>query len=89
MFGRTISASDVQELIRDSMAQGYKFVTLLQNNEWALHNLQSSVKGKETVLKFSYWVVVNTEKNILNPHNIYRWFRKQCSIDSELKWLIV
>ena len=86
--GRTISASDVQELIRDPSGQGYKFVTLLQNNEWTLHNLQSSVKGKETVLKFSYWVATNTEKNIHNQYNILTDGLENSvpKSDLELKW---
>jgi len=67
--GRTISSSDVQELIRDPSAQGYKYISLLSNNEWTAHNLESTIKGLSTVLKFSYWTIGNIEKNI---HNQYR-----------------
>ena len=53
-----------------------------------MHNLQSSVKGKETVLKFSYWVATNTEKNIHNQYNILTDGLENSvpKSDLELKW---
>ena len=68
--GRTISAADVQELIRDPSGQGYKFVNFLNNNEWALHNVQTSVTGKDSVIKFAYWNINDTEKNIHNQYKV-------------------
>jgi len=68
--GRSISGADVQELIRDPNGQGYKYVNLLRDNEWALHNLGSSITGKDSVIKFSYWTIDNLEQNIHNQYNI-------------------
>ena len=67
--GRTISGADVQELIRDPSGQGYKFISLLNNNEWTAHNLESTIRGLDTILKFAYWTIDKTDNNI---HNQYR-----------------
>ena len=68
--GRTISGADVQELIRDPAGQGYKFVNFLNDNEWSLHNIQTSVTGKDSVIKFAYWNINDTEKNIHNQYKV-------------------
>jgi len=68
--GRTLSARDVQELIRDPDGSGYKYVSMLNNNEWTLHNLQSSITGFDTILKFSYWIIDNKEQNTHNQYSL-------------------
>jgi hypothetical protein len=68
--GRTVSAADVQELIRDPSGQGYKYISLLNNNEWTTHNVESTIRGLNTILKFAYWTIDNTEKNIHNQYAI-------------------
>jgi len=68
--GRTISAADVQELIRDPSGAGLKFATMLDKNEWTLHNLQSSITGDDTILKFAYWNIEETDKNVHNQYKI-------------------
>ena len=68
--GRTISAADVQELIRDPSGAGLKFATMLDKNEWTLHNLQSSITGNDTILKFAYWNIEETDKNVHNQYKI-------------------
>ena len=86
--GRNISASDVQELIRDPAGQGYKYIALINNNEWTAYNLESTIRGLNTILKFAYWTIDNTEKNI---HNQYRIITDGLSTslpksDFERKW---
>ena len=86
--GRTLSAASVQQLISNPSGAGYKFATMLKNNEWTLHNLQSSIKGDSTILKFSYWTIPYTDRNV---HNQYRILTdgletSRPKSDLELKW---
>jgi hypothetical protein len=68
--GRLISAADVQELIREPSGQGYKFINFLNNNEWTAHNLESTIRGKNGVLKFAYWNIDKTDNNIHNQYKL-------------------
>jgi len=68
--GRTLSAADIQELVRDPSGQGYKYISLINDNEWTAHNLESTIRGLNTILKFSYWTIDNTERNIHNQYSI-------------------
>ena len=86
--GRTLSAADVQELIRDPSGAGLKFATMLDKNEWTLHNLQSSITGDDTVLKFAYWNINETDKNVHNQYKIITdgLATSLPKTDLELKW---
>ena len=86
--GRTISAADVQELIRDPSGAGLKFATMLDKNEWTLHNLESSITGDDTILKFGYWTIKDVDKNVHNQYKIITdgLATSVPKTDLELKW---
>ena len=60
---RRISAKDVSELIRDPANTGYRFVSFLGNNKFAIHNCRSFINDEDIVINIQWQTGVNIEQN--------------------------
>jgi hypothetical protein len=60
---RRISAKDVSELIRDPANTGYRYVSFLGNNKFAIHNCQAFINDKDIVINIQWQTGVNKEQN--------------------------
>jgi len=67
---RRTSARDVARLIEDPAAQGYRFVSLIGNDQFAVHNCESLVRSQDIVLSMQYWTIDNQDTNIHNQYQI-------------------
>ena len=70
VLGRSISAYEVTQFIENPDNQGYKFITLLGNNRFALHNCESLIEDKDIALNLRYWTLENQDINIHNEYQI-------------------
>ena len=69
MEGRKLSAFDVAQLIEDPRKQFYRYVTLLNNNKFSLHNISNLLENTDVAINFSFW---NIENKNINIHNQYQ-----------------
>ena len=69
-YGRKISALDVENLIADPASQGYRFVNLFDQKNFALHNVRNLIKDKDTILHIDYYVNDNVENNIHSEYQL-------------------
>jgi len=50
--GRILSCESVTNLISDPASTGYRFISILENNKFAMYNTASLIEGKNTILHF-------------------------------------
>jgi len=68
---RKLTAQEIALMIEDPAGQGYRFVALLDNDEFAMFNLKGLISGKTTALNFSYYVKDNINTNIHTQYKIF------------------
>ena len=67
---RRISARQVADLITNPAQQGYKFVNLLSNSRFAVHNITKLLEDDNVAINFRYWTIDNQDQNIHNEYQI-------------------
>ena len=67
---RSLSAFNVQNLIKDPVGQGYKFVALLGNNRFALANCQDLITTDTCSVNIQYYTIDNINQNIHNQYQL-------------------
>ena len=60
---RTTSALDVARLITDPANSSLRFVALLGNNRFAIHNCESLIDDQDVAISFNWWTIENQEQN--------------------------
>jgi len=60
---RRISASDVASLIQNPSALNYKFVALMSDNRFVIHNCDDLINDKDIALTVGYYTQDNQEQN--------------------------
>ena len=85
---RTLSATAISRLIADPAAQGYRYVSFISPTQFALHNCESLVRGKDIAFSVQYWTIDNQEQNIHNQYQILSegLATSKPSADIERKW---
>ena len=85
---RSISAFDVQQFIEAPEKQGYKFVNLLGNNKFSIHNCESLIEDKDVAINFRYWTIDNQNINIHNQYQLLtdNYASSKPNRDIERKW---
>ena len=68
--GRKRTAFDIANIIRDPAGQRLKFVTVLGNDRFVLHNSNSLISGKDVAVNFRYWTIDNQDNNIHTEYQI-------------------
>jgi hypothetical protein len=68
--GRTITGRDVAALIENPAAEGYRFISLITDNQFAVHNCEGFVRDNDIVLSLQYWTIDNQDTNIHNQYQI-------------------
>ena len=68
--------------------QGYKFVNLLGNNKFSIHNCESLIEGKDVAINFRYWTIDNQNINIHNQYQLLTdsYAASKPNKDIERKW---
>jgi len=66
--GRNASCETVINLIADPKNTGYRFISLFNEKEFALHNVRSLISGKDTIIHFDY---ADGPVNLGNVHSEY------------------
>ena len=61
---RSKTVSDIARLISDPRGQGYRYVTLLSNDRFALYNCESLISDKDVALNIGYYTSDTEVKNI-------------------------
>jgi hypothetical protein len=67
---RKLSAYDVAQLIEDPKKQSYKFVALIANNKFSLHNCNNLMENEDVAINFRYWTIDNQNINIHNEYQL-------------------
>lgn len=67
---RRISARQVADLITNPFQQGYKFVNLLSDSRFSVHNITKLLEDNNVAINFRYWTVDNQDQNIHNEYQI-------------------
>ena len=67
---RTLSGRDVADLILDPAGVGYRFISLISDNQFGVHNCDDLVKDQDIVLSVQYWTIENQDTNIHNQYQI-------------------
>jgi hypothetical protein len=67
---RKLSAYEVFQLIEDPKKQGYKFVSLLSKNQFAVNNIDNFLENKDTAINFKIWTIKNQDINIHNEFQL-------------------
>jgi len=85
---RNLSASAVQQLIKDPAGSGYKFAALMSKDRLALYNVAPLMEDKNIALNIRYWTTTNKNQNI---HNEYQMIAQgvansKPNRDIERKW---
>ena len=60
---RTTSAFDVSRLIANPADSTLRFVALLGNNRFAIHNCESLIDDTDVAISFNWWTIENQEQN--------------------------
>ena len=68
--GRLLSAFSVSQLIRNPANVGYKFISFIGDNQFALHNCESLITNNDIALSVQYWTIDNQDINIHNQYQI-------------------
>lgn len=67
---RTVSCNEVQNLITNPHAQGYKFISLIKDDKFVVHNCEGLLSDKDIAINFQYWTIDDTTKNIHSRYQI-------------------
>ena len=67
---RKLNARDVADLILNPAAQGYRFISLISNNQFGVHNCDDLMRDQDIVLSIQYWTIENQDINIHNQYQI-------------------
>jgi hypothetical protein len=67
---RLRSALEVAQLIASPQSLGYRFVSPLSDNSFALHNVKGLIEGKDSVLHFTLIDNINNENNIHSEYQL-------------------
>lgn len=67
---RTLTANEVSNLITNPAGQGYRYVSLLKDNRFVLHNIESSLEDKNVAVNFQYWTIDQTDLNIHTEYQL-------------------
>ena len=86
---RRISCYDVEQIIRNPAATGYRYIAPLDTNKFALYNIQSLIEGTDTVLHISF---KRDEKLQTNVHSEYQLLTEGLDVsipnaEIEQKWV--
>ena len=68
--GRALSSKDVASLIKDPSNQQYRFISLIGNDQFAVHNCENLLRDQDIVLSIQYWTIENQNINIHNQYQI-------------------
>ena len=85
---RNLSASAVQQLIKDPAGAGYKFAALMSKDRFSLFNVAQLMEDKDIALNIRYYTTSNKNQNI---HNEYQMIAQGVATskpnkDIERKW---
>jgi hypothetical protein len=88
ILGRRRTAAEVSQLIQDPSQSGYRYISILDNNKFSLHNVRSLIEGTNTVIHFT----VENAENQNNIHSEYQLLTEGLSISRpnvqvEEKWI--
>jgi len=67
---RKTTARDVARLIRDPANEGYKFIALITENEFAVFNCENILSDRDIALSIQYWTIEDQNINIHNQYQI-------------------
>ena len=59
---RSLSCYDVIRLIEEPANIGYRFVAMLADNKFAIHNCESLIEDKDSTISFNWWTIENQEQ---------------------------
>ena len=68
--GRNLSIQNVAKYIQDPASTGYKFVNLLSNNSFVLHNCDKLIEDNDVAISLQYWTIDNQTQNIHNEYQL-------------------
>ena len=68
--GRNKTAFDVANIIQDPAGQQLKFVTILGNDRFVVHNSNKLTNDKDVAINFRYWTIDNQNNNIHTEYQI-------------------
>jgi hypothetical protein len=67
---RLTSCYDVAQYIQDPRTVGYKYAELQTSNRYVINNILNDIKGRDTVVNFTWWTIPNQELNIHNQYQL-------------------
>tara|TARA_B110000503_G_scaffold133164_1_gene210255 strand:+ start:14089 stop:27768 length:13680 start_codon:yes stop_codon:yes gene_type:complete len=67
---RKISCASVINLIQDPAGSGYRFVSLLGNDRFALHNVKGLIKDTDTIIHFEYDIIEIDDTNVHSEYQL-------------------
>ena len=67
---RVTSCYDVAQYIIDPRTIGYKYAELQTSNRYVINNVLNDIKGRDTVVNFTWWTIPNQELNIHNQYQL-------------------
>jgi len=70
LAGRTRSAFDVSEIIRDPRSQGLRFVSFFDSSSFVIHNHRGLMKNQDTSINFRFWISEDKSQNIHSEYQI-------------------
>ena len=97
---RQVTSYDVTQYISDPRLFGYKYVELQSPNRYVINNSLLDIKGRDTILNFTWWTIPNQQLNIHNQYQIIsdglytsvpstelktKWFDSLVGFDKNLK----
>ena len=59
---RVVTCADVIRYITDPASMNYKFVAILGNNKFAIHNCESFIENTNTAISFNWWTIENQQQ---------------------------
>jgi hypothetical protein len=67
---RNKTAFDIANIIRDPAGQQLRFVTILGNDRFVVHNTNKLTNEKDVAINFRYWTIDNQDNNIHTEYQI-------------------
>ena len=67
---RTESAFNTAQLIKDPYSYGYKYVSFFANNQFAINNCDTLIKGRDIAISIQYYVLDAQDTNIHNQYQL-------------------
>ena len=67
---RSESAFNTASLIADPYAYGYKYVSFFSDNQFAINNCDTLIKGKDVAISVQYYTIDKQDTNIHNQYQI-------------------